>query len=290
MMRPRTRSLASAFAAVVLAAGCAGKKPPVPADELWKEANTQLENEAYEYSIESYKKLLDQYPFDPHAEEASLKIAEAYYEGGKYQEAISAYGDFQRMHPTSEHLPTVQYHIGMSYLAQASTSDRDQEPLRQALTYFANLVDRYPTSPWTEKARLRQRECREALAKHHRDIAGWYIRHKNIRAAESRLAMLLKDYPETDAAAEALDLFASEYGKRDDKESAALARTTLLKHHPNGPEADRAREDGATVPAEDPLPKLLSRLSSLSVQPDRQNAPRTVSSYANTPPSGQPSY
>ncbi len=290
MMRPRPRRFATACAVAMVAVGCAGKKPTVPADDLWKQANQQLDDEAYEYAIDSYKKLLDQYPFDPHAEEASLKIADSYYQNGKYQEAIAAYGDFQRMHPTSENLPTVQYHIGMAYLAQASTSDRDQEPLRQALTYFANLVDRYPTSPWTEKARLRQRECRESLANHHRDIAAWYVRHKNIRAAESRLAMLLRDYPDTDAAAESLDLFAKEYRKRDDAESAALARSTLLAHHPNGPEADRARDDGATVPSDDPLPKLLARLSTLSAQADRQQAPPTVSSYPNVPPTGNTSY
>lgn len=289
MMRPWLRRSAATLSATVLAtvlAGCAGTKPVVPAADLWTEANSLFDDKAYPYAIQKYKQLLDQYPFDPNAEEASLKIAQAHYMAEKYQEAIAAYGDFQRMHPTSENLPSVQYHIGMSYLAQASTSDRDQEPLRQALTYFANLVDRYPTSPWTEKARLRQRECREALAKHHRDIAAWYLRHNNIKAAESRLSKILTDYPDTDAAAEALDLFASEYKRRDDTESASLARATLLSQHPNGPLADRAREAGATAPTDNPLPKMLQRLVGLSTNADRQNAPRTVSSYPATPPQG----
>ena len=280
-----TRALVMSVLLALSAIGCAGKKPPVPAADLWSEANSLFDDEAYDYAIQKYKQMLDQYPFDPNAEEASLKIAQAHYNARKYQEAIASYGDFQRMHPTSENLPSVQYHVGMSYLAQASSSDRDQEPLRQALTYFANLVDRYPSSPWTEKARLRQRECREALAKHHRDIAAWYIRHDNIKAAESRLTKILSDYPDTDAAADALDLFSGEYGKRDDSESAALTRSTLLRYHPNGPLAERAREAGGAAPSDDPLPRLLDRLAGLSGRPDRQNAPATISSYPTTPPS-----
>jgi outer membrane protein assembly factor BamD len=287
MRRPSRTTFAAGLAltAALQLAGCSSTKPAIPADNLWTEANGQFDDGAYDYAIQKYKQLLDQYPFDPNAEAAALKIAQAHYMGEKYQEAIAAYGDFQRMHPTSENLPSVQYHIGMSYLAQATTSDRDQEPLRQALTYFANLVDRYPTSPWTEKARLRQRECRESLAKHHRDIAAWYIRHNNIKAAESRFARLLTDYADTDAAAESLDLFATEYGRRDDAESASLVRATLLRHHPNGPLAERARAAGTAVPSDDPLPQLLSRIAGLSSRPDRQKAPATVSSYPTQPPS-----
>jgi len=283
MMR-RSTAILAACALIAGLAGCAGKKPVVPADDLWKEANENYDNEAWEYAVKNYKQLLDQYPFDPHAEEASLKIAQSYYMAGRYQEAIAAFGDFQRMHPTSDSLASVQYHIGLSYLAQASTSDRDQEPIRQALTYFANLVDRYPSSPWTERAKLRQEECRESLAKHHRDIAAWYLRHKNLRAAEARLGELVRDYPETDAAAEALDQFADVYASRDDAESAALARAALLARHPDGPLAAKARDElHGTVPPADPVPKLLDRLLALRERPDRQKAPSTVSAYPTLP-------
>src|SRR5262249_37784959 len=84
---------------------------------------------------------------------------------------------------------------GMSYLAQASTADRDQQAHTNALTYFRNLADRFPTSPWAEKARLRVIECREALAKHEADIAKYYLQRKNLKAAEARLRGLLTEVP-----------------------------------------------------------------------------------------------
>jgi len=101
----------------------------------------------------------------------------------------------------------------MAYLAQASTSDRDQQSHANALTYFRNLIDRFPQSPWAERARLRVRECREALAKHEADVTAYYLRIGNLKAAEARLQGVLTDYPETDAAADCLYRFAQVYGR-----------------------------------------------------------------------------
>src|SRR5207245_11476538 len=117
----------------------------------------------------------------------------------RWAEAIAAFGDFERMHPTRTELASVEYHLGMSYLAQASTSDRDQQSHTNALTYFRNLIDRFPQSPWAEKARLRVRECREGLAKHEADIAAYYLKIGNMKAAEARPQGILTDYPETAA-------------------------------------------------------------------------------------------
>ena len=105
MTRPAVATLMMSLLLTLGAVGCAGKKPTVPAADLWSEANSLFDDEAYDYAIQKYKQMLDQYPFDPNAEEASLKIAQAHYNAKKYQEAIAAYGDFQRMHPTSENLP-----------------------------------------------------------------------------------------------------------------------------------------------------------------------------------------
>src|SRR6266404_2420079 len=126
----------STLVVIVLAAslaGCAGKKPVVPADQLWTEGNASYDDEAYDYAIQKYKALLDNYPFDPHAEEAELKIAQAYYAVDRYPEAIAAFGNFERMHPTSQYLPSTEYHRGLGYLAQYTTSDRDQQPITSAL-------------------------------------------------------------------------------------------------------------------------------------------------------------
>src|SRR5262245_47144345 len=217
----RASVLAIALGTALVA--CAGKKPAVPADQLWTEANQSFEDEAFDYAIQKYKALLDQYPFDPHAEEAELKIAQAYYAAERYPEAIAAYGNFERMHPTSQYLPSTEYHRGLSYLAQATTSDRDQQPITSALTTFRNIVDRFPGTPWADRSQLRIVECRESLARHEGQVATYYLQQGSMRAAEFRLRGLLTEYPETDAAADALYEFGQVYEQHDDAEGARLA-------------------------------------------------------------------
>ena len=279
------RRAIGALLALLAVAGCSGKKPVVPSDRLWSDANEAFNDEAYELAVERYKALLDQYPFDPKAEEAELKIAESHYLAHRYAEAIAAYGDFERMHPTSPNLPAVEYHLGMSYLAQATTVDRDPQPYANALTYFKNVIDRFPGSPWAERAALRLRECREALAEHDAGVAGYYLKRGNLMAAESRLRGLLTDYPETDATAQVLYDFSGTYAKREEPEGATLALSALARHHPDSPLGREARErlgpEGVAqaVDGQDPVPLLIGRIDRMRAASDRQAAPQPVSAY-----------
>jgi outer membrane protein assembly factor BamD len=262
------------------------KKPVQPSDKLWSEADQAMKDEAYDIAIQNYKALLEQYPFDPNAEEAELKIAEAYYDAGRYPEAIAAFGDFERMHPTSENLALIEYRRGMAYLAQHRSSDRDQQAIKNAQDSFRNVVDRYPDTPWASRAALRMRECREELAEHDAGIATFYLQRGSLRAAESRLRGLLTDYPDTTATAEALDRFAKLYSKREEPEEANLALATLARYHPDNPLGRDARQQLGTLdPAAggDPLPMLVAHIDALRTQADREKVPAAVSAYSDRP-------
>ncbi len=266
-------------------AACSTKRPIIPPEKLWGDADQAFQDEAYERAVERYKMFLEQHPFDSKAEEAELRIAQAQYFSGRYAEAIASFGDFERMHPTSDKLAEVEYHLGLAYLKQASTIDRDQQHISNALTYFRNLTDRFPTSQWSERAKLRVKECREKLAGREAYVADYYLRHGNLRAAEARLHSLLTEYPETDATAQSLHAFAQAYAKRDESDGATLALATLVRHHPDGPLADDARQQLGQDPTrgEDPLPRLLARLEAMHDQGERQKTPKTVSAYPDSP-------
>ncbi len=262
------------------------RKPAVPSDKLWTEADQAMRDEAWEIAVQDYKKLLEQYPFDPNAEEAELKIAEAYFNSGRYPEAIAAFGDFERMHPTSDNLALIEYRRGMSYLAQHRSSDRDQQAIKNALDSFRNVVDRYPGTPWATRADLRVRECREELASHDAEIARFYLQRGSLRAAESRLRGLLTDYPETTATAEALDRFAKLYATREEPEEANLALATLARYHADSSLGRDARQQLGTLdPAQgqDPLPLLVAHIDAMRTQADREKVPRAVSAYSDRP-------
>src|SRR2546421_372622 len=84
------------------------------------------------------------------------------------------------------------------------TDESDEQAVTQALAAFQDIVDRYPGTPWAERAALRVRECRESLAAHDAGIADFYLVRGALLAAESRLRGLVSDYPETDATASTL--------------------------------------------------------------------------------------
>jgi outer membrane protein assembly factor BamD len=284
------RSALVAVLAMALLAACANKKPVIPAGTLWEEGNEAMKENAYEIAVEKYKALLDQYPFDENAEQAELKIAQAYYYGERYPEAIAAFADFERMHPTSQNLAEIEYRRGMAYVAQHKTADRDTQAITQAMASFKNIVDRYPTSPWADRARLRIQECRDILAEHDSGVAQFYLKRGSLRAAESRLSGLLTEYPDADATADALAVFAQAYAKRDEPEEATLALAILAYHHPDTPLGADARsqlgDTASSVTATDPLPRLVARIDAMSTQEDRLNVPNTVSAY---PDKGQES-
>lgn len=263
------RKLFSLLAIAAIAAsgpswlGCASKRA-LSAEETHAQASEHFDSGAYELAIESYKELLDQHPFTEHAADAELKMAQAYYSMGRYAEATAAFSDFERMHPTSPQVPVVTYYLGMAYLKQMRPEDRDQEPSDKAHAYFAAVIDRYPGSSWAERAKLRLRECDEVLAGHELYVANFYLRRKNLPAAEARFGRLLRYYPHTDAAAQGLFLLGYAYAEQGLQRPAALAYRVLVDRHGEVPVTAEARQILDGMPAGsaggdgDPLEALLA--------------------------------
>jgi outer membrane protein assembly factor BamD len=223
-----------------LCAACAAKKH-LTADQYFNEANANFRSGALSLAIDQFHELLDQYPFSPHTEEAELRIAQAQYLSGNYPEAIVAFSDFQRRHPTSPNLPLVGYELGMCYAQQMGTVDRDQTAAQSAQAYFLTISQSYPDSPFAELAREQLARCRESLANHELYIAKFYVHRHNDKAAEIRLMTLAARYGDTSAAADALLRLANLYQGEHNPRDAALAYEALTRLQPHSAGASEAR-------------------------------------------------
>src|SRR5215470_2698215 len=111
-------------ALLIASSGCAAKKQ-LSAEEYYDKASNDFETGAYQAAVEQYRQLLDQYPFSEYSEEAELKIGHAHYLNRSCPEAIAAFTDFQRRHPTSPYLPLVGFLVGECYEQQMRPPDRD---------------------------------------------------------------------------------------------------------------------------------------------------------------------
>jgi outer membrane protein assembly factor BamD len=242
----RDRAIAlAALLALVLASACGSSKQVVlPADDLYR-AGTQYEQEEYfDAAIDQYKLLLDNYPLDDRAEEVELRIAKVHYANESYPEAIAAFSDFQRMHPTSPKLPEVEYTIGQAYMAQMDTIDRDLGAGNNAALRFESVITRYPRSEEAVQAREKLRETREHLASRELYIANFYYRRGKTRAARGRIIQLVSRYPETPAAQDGLRRLADDARSEGDEELAGLA-DAALQERIGAAQAEAANEAAA---------------------------------------------
>ncbi|HYB97999.1 MAG TPA: outer membrane protein assembly factor BamD [Candidatus Limnocylindrales bacterium] len=180
-----------------------GAGPVRPEDELYREASLAFEEESYNSAIEDYKKMLEEYPFSDKAETAGFNIAYAYYVTEKYPEAIEAFSDFERLYPVSPLLPFVSYTIGMCYLGQAKSDDRDPSASEAALRQFERMAQQFPKSIYADLARYRAHEARENLALHELVVGDFYREKQRHDAAAARYRYVLTHYPTTEAAARA---------------------------------------------------------------------------------------
>lgn len=248
-------------AAVLAASGCGAKKQ-LTADEYFKTANEELESGSLQLAVQNFRELLDQHPFSEYSEEAELKIGHAYYLDSSCPEAIAAFTDFQRRHPTSPFLPFVGYLIGQCYERQIRTADRDQSASQNAHAYYFSLTQQYPESPFADAAREEITNCRTMLAEHELAVARFYARQGKRKASEVRLMDLVNRFNDTDVAAEALYALAEQYRDQGVNENAALAYTAILQHHADTNRAKDAEsalkelEGGGNVPAGDAVAQL----------------------------------
>lgn len=252
-------------ASLLLLGGCTSVEKRPSAKEYYTQANEAYAKEDFLGAIDTYRDLLDQYPLNPYAEEAQLKIAYSYYIQKKYTEAIAAFSDFERAYPTSMHLSFVEYYRGMCYLDQMRSIDRDQSVTEKAHDHFRAVTDRFPESSFAPLAEKKIKVCRDSMAAHELMVADFNDKYDNILAAEARLRVIVENYPETEAtvgALERLHALLLEDGKPELAELAAQARTVRQanKEKPEKSEDEAADTKALPAPGVDPLLMLVSEL------------------------------
>lgn len=279
-------------------AGCAVLHKAPSSEDFYGQGEAMFERADYNAAIDNYQHVIDQFPFSPYAEDAELKIALSMYQQHKYAEAISAFGDFQRMHPTNKNLALASYYMGMAYFDQIHRPDQDQRNTENALAQFQALERRFPESEFAQLAHDRIEICRDMLARNEKIIGEFYYQRAHLRAAESRLAELMQKYPDTPIAPEALYELAVTLEKEGKKYSAAQAFAAVQRHFPNTKyAADAGRElkklNQPIENEEDPLRLVLAESGFSPDQTDSQPhvvVRQAAGATASEPPPESPGY
>lgn len=191
------------FAAAILAGGCGTfkgwfgkKKSEKPPEVMAQEGIQQLRKKDYLDAAETFEKLRDRYPYSQEALLAQIKLADAYFYKKSYQEALQAYKDFEKLHPTNPAVPYCVYQQGLCYYRQRSTIDRDQTFTTQAMAEFQRLKQKFPESEYAGKADKFISRCRKDLAEHEFYVGEFYYRTKHYASALERFQILATEYQE----------------------------------------------------------------------------------------------
>jgi len=222
--------------ALILLVGCAGKGVKTTGgnpETLYRQGLVRFNKRDYPEALKRFQQLKSGFPDSPpYTVWAELKVGDCHFLMKEYVEAIAAYEEFKKIHPTHEEMPYVQYQIGMSYFNQMLSPDRDQTFTKKALSSFEYLVANYPSSLFTEKAKEKIEICRKRLADHEFYVGNFYYKRGNVLAASLRFQASLTKFPGTPEEDKTLFLLGKSYAELDQGEKARATFTKLVTDYP----------------------------------------------------------
>jgi len=206
-MNPKSVPVSTVLAAILLLlllSGCStidkilgrGVEDEADASELMSQGNEELNAGRYKDAVDAFQKIKDRFPYSKHAVNAELKMADALYLQEEYEQAFTAYDEFEKLHPKHKDIPYVIYQKGMSNYNQIKSKDREQVHTLKAREEFERLIKRYPRDEYANKARKNLRECLISLAEYELYVANFYYKQGRYRAALGRYTYILNSYPD----------------------------------------------------------------------------------------------
>lgn len=237
--------------ALALLTACSGNEelPDIAADageqQMYQEAQRHLNNRNFDLAVRALQMLESRYPFGKHAEQAQLELIYAHYGAYEHEAAVEAADRFIRLHP--QH-PNVDYAYYMKGLAAYTGNEdvfarflptditkRDTSNAKEAFAEFAQLVSRFPDSPYAADAKSRMVYLRNLLARHEINVANYYFRRGAYLAATNRGRYVVENFQRTPAVADGLAVMAQGYLILGMNDLANDAIDTLAMNYPDHP-------------------------------------------------------
>jgi outer membrane protein assembly factor BamD len=93
-------------------------------------------------------------------------------------------------------IPYVLYQIGMCHFLLFSATDRDPEETRAAMDSFKKLVQAFPQSEYSTRAKKQLFECQKRIVAFEYSVGVFYYRLEEYKSTKDRLEKVAQDYPE----------------------------------------------------------------------------------------------
>ena len=213
--------------------------------QVYFEAQRHLENENFDMAVRTLQLLESRYPFGRYAEQAQLELVYAHYGAYEYEAAIEAADRFIRLHPQHPNVYYAYYMKGLAafdmegdFLAKFVPTDdtkRDISHIQEAFAEFAQLLARFPDSPYAPDARARMVHMRNMIARHEIHVANYYFRRGAYMAALNRGRWVVEHMQQTPSVADGLAIMAQGYLLLGMNDLALDSIEVLKENYPEHP-------------------------------------------------------
>lgn len=238
--------------------GCSSNDelPDIAADtgeqQMYEDAQRSLRNRNFDLAVRGLQMLESRYPFGKYAEQAQLELIYAHYGAYEHEAAVEAADRFIRLHPQHPNVDYAYYMKGLSaytsnesIFARFIPSDetlRDTGHAKESFAEFAQLLSRFPDSPYAADAKARMVHLRNLLARHEINVANYYFRRGAYMAAANRGRYVVENFQRTPAVADGLAVMAQGYILLGLDDLAQDSIDTLALNYPQHPSLDKNGE------------------------------------------------
>ena len=211
----------------------------------------ELRDENFMESAKYFAYVKNKYPFSRFSTLAELRLADTYFEDDKLIEAIDAYRQFQKFHPTHSEVANgyVAFRICHSFIRQVPDDwfmvppghEKDQSSAKDALRELKGFMNTYPKSPHMKEAKRLHRIAIQQLVKHELYVARFYLGRDKPKATILRLEGVLETYPGAGVDPEVMLLLGKTYLKLEKRDKARATFAKLIKTYPEDSYSDKAK-------------------------------------------------
>jgi outer membrane protein assembly factor BamD len=146
---------------------------------------------------EMFEGIVKRAPFSRQAPLAQFNLGQCFEKQGKYPEAIQAYQQVVSKYPGDAIADDAQYQLGYVLLRQSREGSYDRAASVKANEAFEDFVNRYPTSEKVPQAKENMRLLQGGVVKGSLDVAKFYDKTKQYRAAVIYYNEVIQQQPGT---------------------------------------------------------------------------------------------
>jgi outer membrane protein assembly factor BamD len=207
-----------------------------PADKLYNEGLYLLnDKKEFKAAAKKFEEVDRQHPYSDWARKSLIMSAFAYYEGGDYEESITAAKRYVTLHPGSPDAAYAQFLIGSSYFDRIPDISRDQDRTEKALAELQEVVRKFPNTEYSVSAKKKIDIARDQLAGKEVDIGRWYMQKKDYTGAINRFKVVVTRYQTTRHVEEALMRLTEAYMTLGIVDEAQTSAAVLGHNFPDSP-------------------------------------------------------